>query len=287
MNRLKVITDSTCDLSKSIIKTNDIPIVPLKVTIGGKTYYDGLTIHPEKLYRLVEKEGELPKTSSPTPEEYKDIFQSYIDQGCKVIYIGLSSCISSSYQNACLAAKQFPEGNIYTIDSRNLSTGTGLLVMKAIDYIKEGKDINYITKRLNKDVPLVRTSFIINSLDYLYKGGRCSGLQKFIGNILKYKIMIEVDNGQMGVAARIRGSKTRALDKLLNRVITDLSNIDKTRIFITHSMEEEGANYLYDQLSSRDFFKEIIITTAGSVISAHCGPGTIGILYMDKNNKGG
>ncbi|NLM96278.1 MAG: DegV family protein, partial [Halanaerobiaceae bacterium] len=230
-----------------------------------------------------DKYGELPKTSAPTPADYDEFFRSYIEQGYELIYFCLSSHFSSGYQNACLAAKNFPEGQVEVVDSRNLSTGIGLLVMKAVDYLNEGKDKTYIINKLNEIIPKVKTRFIIDNLDFLYKGGRCTSLQRFLGSMLKFKIEIKVADGKMDVASHVRGSKEKALNKLLKNVETDLDNIDTSRIFITHSMEDKGAEYLSEQLKNKIGLENVIVANAGNVISSHCGPGTIGVLYITTN----
>lgn len=155
--------------------------------------------------------------------------------------------------------------------------------MKAVDYLNEGKDKTYIINKLNEIIPKVKTRFIIDNLDFLYKGGRCTSLQRFLGSMLKFKIEIKVADGKMDVASHVRGSKEKALNKLLKNVETDLDNIDTSRIFITHSMEDKGAEYLSEQLKNKIGLENVIVTNAGNVISSHCGPGTIGVLYITTN----
>lgn len=284
MKKIKIMADSTCDLSNDLISKHDIPIIPFYVTIGEEKYRDEeKELTTERLYQYVDKYGELPKTSAPTPADYDEFFRSYIEQGYELIYFCLSSHFSSGYQNACLAAKNFPEGQVEVVDSRNLSTGIGLLVMKAVDYLNEGKDKTYIINKLNEIIPKVKTRFIIDNLDFLYKGGRCTSLQRFLGSMLKFKIEIKVADGKMDVASHVRGSKEKALNKLLKNVETDLDNIDTSRIFITHSMEDKGAEYLSEQLKNKIGLENVIVTNAGNVISSHCGPGTIGVLYITTN----
>lgn len=284
MKKIKVLADSTCDLSTDLISKYDIPIIPYYVTIAEEKYRDEeKELRTESLYQYVDKYGELPKTSAPSPADYNNFFSSYVEQGYELIYICLSSHFSSGYQNACLAAKNYPAGQVEVIDSLNLSTGIGLLVMKAVDYLNEGKDKTYIINKLKELIPQVKTRFIIDNLDFLYKGGRCTSLQRFLGSMLKFKIEIKVVNGKMDVASRIRGSKEKALNKLLRNIETDLDNMDSSRIFITHSLENKGAELLSEHISNKFGFNNVMVTNAGNVISSHCGPGTIGVLYITTN----
>src|SRR5690554_2398259 len=280
MEKIKILADSTCDLSDELIMENDISLIPFYVTLGEERYRDRETLTTSKLYQYVDEHGELPKTSAPTPEDYRRFFQQYVEEGYQIIYICISSDFSSGYQNACLAAREFAEGQVDVVDSRNLSTGIGLLVMKAVDLLKAGKSKAEIVNHLNEIIPLVRTAFMIDNMDYLHKGGRCTSLQKFLGNMLKFRVEIRVLEGKMEAASRIRGSKIKAYDKLINNLKEDLPNVDKTRVFVTHSMEDEGAEYLKEELANLNHFSEILETKAGCVISSHCGPGTIGVLYI-------
>ena len=280
MEKIKILADSTCDLSDELIMENDISLIPFYVTLGEERYRDRETLTASKLYQYVDEHGELPETSAPTPEDYRRFFRQYVEEGYQIIYICISSDFSSGYQNACLAAREFAEGQVDVVDSRNLSTGIGLLVMKAVDLLKAGKSKAEIVNHLNEIIPLVRTAFIIDNMDYLHKGGRCTSLQKFLGDMLKFRVEIRVLEGKMEAASRIRGSKIKAYDKLINNLKEDLPNVDKTRVFVTHSMEDEGAEYLKEELANLNHFSEILETKAGCVISSHCGPGTIGVLYI-------
>lgn len=280
MEKIKILADSTCDLSEEILKENNISLIPFYVTIGEEKYKDRETLTTRELYQYVEKHGELPKTSAPTPEDFRRFFQQYVEEGYQIIYISISSDFSSGYQNACLAARDFAEGQVEVVDSRNLSTGIGLLVMKAVDLIKTGKNKTEIINDLNEIIPRVRTAFIIDNMDYLHKGGRCTSLQKFLGNMLKFRVEIRVVDGKMDAASRIRGSKIKALNKLISNLEEDLPDVDTSRVFVTHSMEDEGAEYLKEELAKLNTFAEILETQAGCVISSHCGPGTIGVLYI-------
>lgn len=281
MNSVKIFTDSTSDLCHDILSKNDIGLIPLYVGFGDNTLKDGLEIKTEDLYKKVAEYGILPKTSAPSPNDFFNSFKPYIDKGYNIVYISISSKLSSTIQNAKIAASEFDEGRIKIVDSLNLSTGIGLLVMKAADYAKQGYCSNEIANLVKEVVPKVETNFIIDTLDYLYKGGRCSALQSIVSNVLKIRPIIKVVDGKMIVGQKIRGKRIKALKAILNNTYDDKKTIDKSRLMITHSMADEDAIYLKNELSKHIDVENIIITKAGCVISSHCGPNTIGILYIN------
>lgn len=209
MSNIKIISDSTCDLTPEQVKMHNICIVPLYVIFDGESFRDGTEIDTEKLYETVEKKKTLPKTSAPSPQDFYNIFESEIEKGNKVIYIGLSSKLSSTIQNARIAAEEFDAGNIEIIDSENLSSGIGLLVMKAVDYRKRGMDLQEMAENIRSIIPKVRTRFIINTLDYLYKGGRCSALESFVGSLLRIRPIVTVKSGTMILEEKIRGRREK------------------------------------------------------------------------------
>lgn len=280
MGSVRIISDSTCDLSSELIKKHDISIVPLYVIFGGDSFRDGIDIKTDELYKTVERLSVLPRTSAPSPLDFRKVFSSYLEKGEDIIYIGLSSEVSATVQNAAIAAQEFPEGRIEIIDSRNLSTGIGLLVMKAVDLAGQGFGVREISECIRGMVPKVRTRFVINTLDYLYKGGRCTALESFFGGLLNIRPIIAVEDGKMILEEKIRGKKEKALKSMLECVLADSDIIDPRRIFVTHSMAKEEAEYLKSMLRQKLQEPEIIITDAGCVISSHCGQGTVGILYL-------
>lgn len=282
MNKVKLFTDSTSDLTPELIKKFDISVVPLYVTFNEEAFRDGIDITTEKLFREIQRNGKLPKTSAPSPSDFYNAFQSYINDGFDILYIGLSSELSSTIQNARIAALDLPQDRIEIINSLNLSTGIGLLVLKAADYIHEGLSLHEIKEKLKGWVSRIKTSFVIDTLDYLYLGGRCSALQSFFGGILKIKPVVQVTDGKLLLADKIRGKREKALTTLLNNALKDKDTMDAERIMITHSQCYDAAVQLKEQLESALTVKEVIITDAGCVISSHCGPNTVGILYLLK-----
>jgi len=282
MNNVKLFTDSTCDLSAKLLNKYNISIVPLYVNFDDYGYKDLLELTTEELYVKVAEKNKLPKTSAPSPADFYNAFKPYIDNGQDILYIGLSSMISSTINNAVLASKEFPEGRIQVVDSMNLSSGIGLLVLKAADFISEGMELNIVSEKTRELVPKVRTAFVIDTLDYLYKGGRCSALQNIFSSVLKIKPVISVVNGKMIVREKIRGNRGKVLNTLLNSVLKEKDNMDLKRIMVTHSMSNEDAKFLKKQLEISVKAEEILITDAGCVISSHCGQNTVGILYIEK-----
>lgn len=281
MGAVRVISDSTCDLSPELIEKHDIAIVPLYVVFDEESYRDGLDITTEKLYKMVEERNMLPKTSAPSPLDFYKTFKKYIENGEDIIYIGISSELSAAVQNAKIAAQGFPEGRIEIVDSRNLSTGIGLLVMKAADFTVQGFGVHESAQKIRELVPKVRTRFIINTLDYLYKGGRCTALESFIGGLLSIKPVVSVKDGKMLLEEKVRGKREKARNNMLENALMDKDRMMPDRIFITHSMDSDEAELLRNMLQKEIGKGEIIITDAGCVVSSHCGPKTVGILYIN------
>ncbi|GAA0133588.1 DegV family protein [Paenibacillus sp. YSY-4.3] len=279
MRTITIFADSTCDLPAAWIKEYGIGIVPLYVTFEDEMYKDGLDLTTPELYSKVAKTGRLPKTAAPSPADFIQAFTPVIQENQQILYISLSSELSSTYQNALIAAAEFAEGQVTVFDSRNLSTGIGLLVMKAVNAAAEGRSMAEIVDLLEKTRPLVETEFVIDSLDYLYKGGRCSGMQNLVGSLLKIRPVIKVIDGKMTPASKIRGSREKVLEQLLNNALAKVEDMDNDIIFITHSLAEDDAVHLQQILKSKTKSREVAISDAGCVISSHCGAKTIGILY--------
>ena len=279
---IKLITDSTSDLNKEIYEKLNIDVIPLYVTFGEESYLDGKDITTEGLYELVEKRNELPKTAAITIETFKETFSKYVDLGYDVIYTGISRQMSRTYENAVLAARDVNPDKIYVVDSMNLSSGIGLLLLKAAKDIDKGLDVKEVVKNMEKNTKLVLSQFVIEKMDFLHKGGRCSGVAAFMGTILKIKPYIVVRDGRMSVGKKPIGKMKVALNALLKQIEDDKDRVDLDHILITHSLAYEYRDYLYEKLKEMFPNVDIISTIAGCVISSHCGKGTIGILYMVK-----
>jgi DegV family protein with EDD domain len=274
-----ILTDSCADLNQDLISRFAIHTISLTVFINGKIYHDGIDLSLPELYHQVEVGGELPKTSAPSVAEFQTFFQAFPGD---LIYIGISAKLSATYQNAFLAAENLPDRNIHVIDSRNLSTGIGLLVLKAADLRDQGLAPNEIEKVIQSLLPKVHTAFMVDTLEYLHKGGRCSAAENIVGSLLKIRPVIEVKaDGSLGVKEKTRGTRKKALTYLLEDFKAHLPDIDLQRVFVTHSGCDEDAEFLARELRILAPITEILVTTAGCTISSHCGPGTIGILYLE------
>jgi DegV family protein with EDD domain len=275
-----IMTDSTSDLGPDIAAEFKLAVIPLLVTIGGKVYKDGLEVTQKDLFELVRVHEELPKTAAPSVGE----FTSFFDIPGYVVFICISSKLSATYQNARLAAESFPRGKVRVVDSLNLSTGIGLQVLKAADLARKDASAEKIEEELLKARPKVRTSFVIDTMEYLYKGGRCTALQAIAGSVLKIHPVIEVQgDGSLGVKSKVRGTLQKGMQFLLDDFEAHLTEVDRERVFVTHTCTDEAdVQFLADGVRQLASPKEVRITRAGSVISSHCGPNTAGILYMVK-----
>lgn len=282
MNHIKIFADSTSDVPKELIDLYDISIVPLYVNFDSVSFKDGVEITTEELYRKVEETGRLPQTAAPAPADFSNAFKPYIDQGMDILYIGLSTQLSSTIQNAYIAAADFPEGRIEIIDSLNVCLGIGLLVLKARELVNQGKNLKETARILRETVPKVRVQFIIDTLDYLHKGGRCSAMQSFVGGILKIRPLIKMEDGKIILWEKLRGKREKCLQTMLDKLYDDKDQIDLSSVFIAHSCAEEDVFSVKEKMEEILGLTNIPIGNAGCVISSHCGPKTIGIMYLLK-----
>jgi DegV family protein with EDD domain len=276
---INIITDSTSDLGADIANEFNLAVIPLTVAIGGKVYRDGVNIQQKELFALVKKYGELPKTAAPSVGEFIKAF----DQPGESVFVGISSKLSVTIQNAILASETFPAGKVRVIDSLNLSSGVGLLALLAAGLRDAGCSSVFTEKELQHSVSRLRTSFVIDTMVYLYKGGRCTAIQAIAGSVLKIHPIIEVKkDGSLGVREKARGTRQKGLQILLDDFSANIERLDRQRVFITHTTSEADAEYLKTEIFRLASPKDVRITQAGSVIASHCGPGTIGILYFVK-----
>lgn len=282
MIKIKLVTDSTCDLTEELLNQYDIEVIPLYVNFGENSYRDGVDIKVPEMYKLVEENGQLPKTAAPSPGIFENVFKTHVSNGYDVIYLGIGSKFSASFNSARIAKESLKSDKIYLVDSANLSSGTGLLLLKAGEMIRAGKDAKFIVEALEKYVPKVRSQFVINTLEYLYKGGRLNALSAFFGGVLRIKPIIKVRNGLMGVGKKGRGKIYNGIDLMLKEMLAEKDNIDEDFMMITHSLAEDEANYIRRKIDGQVKVRHIYETQAGCVISSHCGKKTIGVLYIMK-----
>ena len=280
--KIKISSDSTCDLGNELIQRYNVGIIPLSVILGDKVYSDGVDITPQQIFDYVAATKTLPKTAACTEEEYAERFKAYLEDCDCVIHFNISSKASVTNRNATEAAKRFGK-KVRVIDSLALSTGQGLLVLKACDLAAEGKSPDEIVSTVNELRPKVNTSFVPDSLEYLHKGGRCSLAALMGAKVLKLHPMIEMKDGQLYASKKYMGSLTRCLKNYVNDIAAEYPEYDKTRCFITHSCCEKEVVDMVRELVENTFdFDEIHETVAGGVVTGHCGKNTLGVLFIAK-----
>lgn len=279
---IRIISDSTCDLSKELIEKYNIEILPLHIHLGEDEYQDGVTITPDEIYTWSDANNTTPKTAAISIGEAVDMFEPYVKNGDEIICFSISQSMSATCSVMRLAAAELEaEDSIYVIDSANLSTGIGLLVVEAATMVQEGKAAAEIVSRIEELKPLVSASFVVDTLTYLHRGGRCSSVAALAGGMLKLHPKIMVENGKMDASKKYRGKMNVVIKSYVKDMEEDLKNAKKDRVFITHSgCEESIIEEVREYLESLQVFEEILITRAGSVISSHCGPGTLGVLFI-------
>jgi DegV family protein with EDD domain len=277
---LNILSDSCCDLSPELKQKYSIDTIPLNVIHNDINYKDGIDINNLKLFELVEQNGQLPKTSAPSVAEFIEFYKGH--QG-DILFCGIGNKFSATFQNAQLAAQTFSDRKFYFVDSFNLSSGVGQLLLRAAEMNQAGVEPEKIVSTLENSQNKVKTAFVIDTLDYLHKGGRCSAMQNIIGSLLKIRPIIEVrQDGTMGIREKTRGTRKKALECLLQGFSNHLNQVDLHRVFVTHTGCDEDAQFLVNELQKIAPIQEMCVTIAGATITSHCGPNTIGIIYFLK-----
>ncbi|MBQ8597312.1 MAG: DegV family protein [Lachnospiraceae bacterium] len=281
---IKIISDSTCDLSKELLEKYDISIIPLHIHLGEKEYGDGVDISPDAIYEWSDENKTTPKTSAASIQEAVEVMEPFIKEGNELICFSISSSMSASGNVMRLAAEEMEaEEKVFVIDSANLSTGIGLLVIEAALMAKAGMSAGEIVEEIERLKPLVRASFVVDTLTYLYRGGRCSAVAAMAGGVLKLHPRIVVENGKMDAGKKYRGNIKNVILSYVKDMEADLKNAKPERVFITHSgCPQDTIQTVREYLESLNVFGEILETRAGGVISSHCGPGTLGVLFISK-----
>lgn len=278
---IKIISDSTCDLSPELIRQHDITITPLIVMKNGEEFHDGVTITPSEIFAHVASGGCLCSTAARSVGFYEDIFRTYAKQYDGVLQITISSDFSSSFQNASLAASEFE--NVRVVDSRNLSTGQGLVVLKACELAKTVSSMDELKRELDAYTSRIEASFVVDKLDYLVKGGRCSSAAALGANLLNLKPCIEVRDGKMIVGKKYRGNFAKCLSNYVKDRLEGREDIEEGTVFITYTqVSQEAHDAVLEAVHTYGHFETIYETIAGCTISCHCGPGTLGILFVRK-----
>lgn len=282
MSKPVIITaDSTCDLSKELLERFAVKTIPLTILLGEDSFYDGLNFTPADMYRRYRQDGTLPKTSAPSVQQFIDFFRPFVDAGFEVVHLDISSELSSSFSTACIAASEL--GGVYPVDSRMLSTGVGLLVIEAAECRDKGMEASEIAAHIASLTDKVDTSFVLDTLEFMWKGGRCSGVAALGANLLHLKPGLEMKDGKLGVYKKYRGSINAVYKQYVAERLSGKA-VRPGHVFITHSGEVDEA--VLDDLDTliRGIIpvREIHHTTAGCTIASHCGPKTLGVLFINE-----
>jgi len=279
--KIKVLSDSTCDLSTELVEKFDITIIPLTIVKDGEQFVDAVTITPADIFEHVASGGDLCSTTATNVGEYTDWFAKYADKYDGIIHINIGSNFSSCYQNACLAAEEFE--NVRVIDSQNLSTGQGLVVLKACELAESCTNLDELKAQLDAFTPRVEASFLLDQLKYMVKGGRCSSAAALGANLLNLKPCIEVKDGKMAVVKKYRGNYAKCLASYVKDRLADRDDLERDTLFVTRTpVTEECLDAVKTAVGAYGDFQNIYWTHAGCTVSCHCGPGTLGVLFVRK-----
>ena len=282
-NKIILSADATCDLPKELVEKFNVHIVPLHITFEGNDYLDNVDITADVIFDAYWKNKTLPKTAAINISEYSVLFENWVNEGYDVIHINLSSAISASHQNCKIAASEFE--NVYVIDSKNLSTAAGLIVMQAGKFIKEGFSAKEVYEKTLDKVSKAHASFVLDTLEFMKAGGRCSSVVALGANLLNLKPCISVDNetGKMGVGKKYRGDLSKVLPKYVADQLSMYDNIDTESIFVTHTViDDKLVELVKSSIKENMNFENIYESVASCTISSHCGPATLGILFLTK-----
>lgn len=283
MSKVRIVADSTCDLPKELLEQYEIPVIPLCIVMDDKSYYDGEEVTPDEIYAWADENKTTPKTAAISFEKVEEVLKPYMEAGEDLIFFGISSKMSTTCNVIRLYGEEEEYSRIFIVDSQNLSTGIGLQVLKAADMAKEGKTAEEIVSEIEAARSRVRASFVVDTLTYLARGGRCSAATALLGNALKLHPSIVVRDGAMEVSKKYRGQINSALLKYTKDMKDDLLNAEPSRVFITHSgCSAETIDKIKEYLEELNYFDEILVSRAGGVISSHCGPQTLGVIFYSK-----
>ena len=279
---IRIVSDSTCDLSQELIKKYEISIIPLCITLGEGTYLDGIDITPSEIYKWSDEHKTTPKTSAVPFDKIESTLKPMIEAGDDIIFIGISEEMSSTCNRVRIFAEDTEYDRLFVINSKNLSTGIGLQVLRAAELRDAGKSAEDIVSEIEGARDLVRASFVIDTPTFLARGGRCTAVEAFMANALRLHPEILVKDGKMGAGRKVRGKPSVAVMAYVDGLIPALKVADTRRVFITHSgSDREIIDAVKEKLVALDRFDEILVTQAGGVISSHCGPNTLGVLFYE------
>lgn len=281
--KIHIFADSTCDLSEELIEKYQITVIPLCIILDDKSYYDKVELTPEEIFRWADEKKTTPKTAAVSFEYAEKLLAPCLEAGDDVIFFGISEEMSTTCNVMRLVGQDHPNGRLFVVDSRNLSTGIGLQVLRAAELAEQGVSAEEIVSVVEQEREKVRASFVVDTLTYLARGGRCSGATALVATTLKLHPCIQVVEGKMIVGKKYHGSVEKALLRYEKDLEEELLRADPRRVFITHSgTAPEVVATIRKRLEELNYFQEIYETIAGGVISSHCGPGTLGILFYEK-----
>ena len=279
--KIRMTADSTCDLTPELIRKYEIGIAPLSVVIDGEVFHDGVDVTPRDIFRAADA-GKSVRTAAVNTFEYKEFFKKQLKKCDQLVHVCLGSGFSSCYSDAMEASREV--GNVFVVDSRNLSTGSALLVLEGLRMIREGvEDGKAVAEALQAKTGLVNASFVLRTVDYLRRGGRCTGLEALGAKMLHIRPSIVVQDGKMRPGEKYRGRFEHYLKHYIEDLLDNDSNIDFQRVFVVHSPSEDGlARFAIDTVKSYGLFREVLEAMAGCTICTHCGPDTLGLMFMNK-----
>ena len=281
-NKVKIVADSTCDLSDELVERYQITVVPLPVNLGDRPCMDGVDVHTDDVFNYYRETKKLPTTSAPTPAYYEEFYKKWTEEGYDVVHFNISLAFTVTHNIARMAAENFP--NIHPVDSRNLSTGMGSLAIYAAELRDQGLSAEEIAEKSRAMAKNVRTSFVLDTLEFMHKGGRCTGVQALGANLFNLKPCIEVKDGAMEVGKKYRGNLGNVLEQYVENRLAGKADIDEDRIFITHSgVSEDILKRVIGKIRQYQNFKEILVTYTGCSVAVHCGPNTMGLIYRVKD----
>lgn len=280
--KIKFSSDSTCDMPKHLVDEFDVAIFPLFVTLGENTYLDGVNIHPDDLYEFVSQTNTLPKTAARSVEDFKQFFLKLLKKADVVVHCGIGAKLSACYNNACLAAKEIGEDKVIVIDSSALSTGTTLVILSGASAYRAGADLNEVVENMKNAAEHVQSSFIVDRLDYLHKGGRVSRFTFSVATFLRIKPRLEVVDGFLINTGKEMGPYKSVVIKYVDSILKKYNNPRKDLCLVTFTkLDEKIIQSVVDYVKSKNIFDHVETALAGSVITSHCGEGTLGILYIN------
>lgn len=281
---IRLVADSTCDLSPELIKETEVSIIPLCIVMDDVSFYDGVDMTPDRIYQWADANKTTPKTAAVSFDYVEQVLRPFMDAGDDIIFFGISEKMSTTCNVVRMTGSDADYDKLHVVDSMNLSTGIGLQILYAAHLVKQGLTAQEIVDMVSARRDQVRASFVVETLTYLARGGRCSSVTALLGNALSLKPEIVVEDGAMKVSKKYRGKQNSVILKYAKELEPDLLKADPSCVFITHSgCDQEVLDSVKTFLTELNYFENIYITRAGGVISSHCGPGTLGVLFYSGN----